>query len=231
MAVYKPITAFQNAKAFIKKMPLEEVQLQIVNNVLRMIWMAAPWRWTIGALPDITIASSTQDYSIALPSDYLYPLTSSIISSDDRSPRYLHIEPQLNPGGLVGSPSRVAFLGAAGTTGTARLLPKPGTVPSPAPLILTQYKKKAPLLTKPDLYVAGALVMDDEWVYVFESGVLWLAYQYADDARGGTTNYDSRGQYAYTGQRAIFETNLVQMKEREKFLIVDVRSPEPELNK
>lgn len=229
---YRPSDAFDYAKVFIKRMPLEDVRVRILDSVHKMIWMAAPWRWTIGALPNLTLLANTQDYTVALPADFMYGVTSFATEANDKAPRPLAVEPILPLGGLVGQPSRISFSGTPGTDGTARLLPIPGAVPSPAPIIISQYKKKPTTLTPSSIYTDGILVMDEAWAYVFESGVLWQAYLYADDSRAGTTNYDSRGQYAFTGQRAIFEANLTSMREREKLLTVDVRNvPDVKLEK
>lgn len=232
MPNYRPIEAFKYAKSYIKHMPLDDVQLRVLDGVHKMIWTAAPWRWTIGALPTLTLAPDVQDYPVALPSDFLYGINSFSTEQNEKTPRPLAVEPILPSGGLVGQPSRIAFSGTPGTTGNARFFPKPGLINTPYPIVISQYKKAAPTLTAQTISSPGALIMDDDWAFVYESGVLWLAYQYADDSRAGTINFDSRGQYAFTGQRAIFETNLLQMREREKLLIVDTRNvPDMKLEK
>lgn len=227
---YKPTDAFEYAKRYIKNMPLDTVQLRILDAVSKMMWMAAPWRWTLAAMPQITLVASTQDYTLTLPADFLYAESAYVTDQAGGNPRDLSIEPFLPTGGLVGQPSRIAFTGVPGTAngGTARLFPTPGTQPSPTPRVISTYKKWAPTLTLANINTGGALQFDDEWAFVYESGVLWLAYLYADDARAGTSQYGNNGTFTFSGQRAVFEANLQLMREREKLPIIDPRLiPDP----
>lgn len=204
----------------IKNMPLETVRARILDDVNKIIWMAAPWRWTVGSLPAVTLASSTQDYNVALPSDYLY--TTDVYISDGvqpfRTPVVVPILPTVV--GLTGQPNLVAITGAANTTGTMRFSPVPGTLPATTKAY-GLYKKTSPIITYENSNTAGVLVMDDEWFWVYEAGVLWLSYLYGDDQRAGSAQADGSGKVAYTGQRGVFEAALSQMREREKLPPVD----------
>jgi len=222
-ATYRPIDAFDICKRFIKNMPLEQVQVRVLDSVSKVMWMAAPWRWSIGSLPNITLVANTQDYTVALPADFLYAVTSYVTDQNGGSPRDLEIVPSMPVGGLVGQVSRVAFTGTAGTNGTARFFPKPVTLPTGTQTVISMYKKTAPVITPANVFTAGTLVFDDEWTPVYEAGVLWLSYLFADDTRAGSAQADGRGTYSFTGQRAVFEANIQLMKEREKLLIVDPR--------
>lgn len=71
-ATYAPAEAFTYAKSYVKNMPLEAVGPPLLDEVSKIIWMHAPWRWTLGALPATTLTSSTQDYTIVAPSDFLF---------------------------------------------------------------------------------------------------------------------------------------------------------------
>lgn len=203
-------------------MPLHDVQVPILNQISTMMWMAAPWRWSIGSLPVITLASDTQDYNIALPSDFLYA-TDAYLADGDNQFDTLLVEPALpTTVTMVGRPKRISISGTAGGTGTLRVAAKPGTLNTP-PSIISMYKKTAPVLTAETLHTAGVLLFDDEWAWVFEEGVLWQAYQWGDDSRAGTVTVDNQGRVQYNGQRGCFEAALVEMRRREK-----LPEPDPE---
>ena len=230
-AAIRPIDAFDFSKRYIKNMNLETVQVRILDDVNKIIWMAAPWRWTVSSLPSITLVANAQDYPISLPNDFLYSLESYITDQSGGNPRDLRIEPYLPTSGLLGQPSRISFLGNAGTTGTARVFPKFGSLPPNNPIIISTYKKTAPTITPTNMTTAGALVMDDEWFHVYESGVLWLSYLYGDDQRAGSAEF-ANGTFKFTGQRALFEANIQMMRDREKILGTDSRTvPDARMDK
>jgi hypothetical protein len=214
-AIYKPITAFDFAKSFIKAMPLDRVQAPILNHINQMIWMRAPWRWTIGSMPTVDLTSNTQDYAISIPADFLYLVDAQVIetgTSQNTEPRDLHVEPVLpTTVGLIGQSSRIALAGA-----NYRVSPVPPVIPAGKTFtVIGLYKKTAPIIGASNAHTAGVLVMDDEWAYVYEQGVLWLAYLYANDSRAGAAQV-ANGATQFTGQRGNFEAAMIAMEEREK---------------
>lgn len=229
-ATIPPVRAFDFCKRNIKNMPLEQIQVRLLDSVSKMIWMAAPWRWTVATIPTtIAITANTQDYTLTPPADFLYLIHSYI--TDGVSPtRSLKIVPSLPVSTtLKGEPTFLAYMGS----NTFRLSPNPGTLTStavptpPTKNIISYYKKTAPNLTAQTIMNAGTLIMDDEWFWVYESGVLWLSYLYADDQRAGSAQIDAQGRMSYSGQRAIFEAGLQMMREREPLPVFDLHmSPE-----
>jgi hypothetical protein len=220
-STYRPIEAFDKVKIYIKSMPLDSVGVRVLDQTLKMMWMVAPWRWTISDLPVTTLASDTQDYSLALPSDFLYGYDAYYTDGDDTT-RALVIEPAL-PADLkvIGMPTRIAITGTAGSTGVLRTAPKPGTLTGTYDII-SLYKKISPVFTASNIYTAGTQVIPDEWFWVFEEGALYQAYKYADDQRAGSAQVDPiSGRIQYTGQRAIFEAALLQMIAREKLPLIE----------
>lgn len=210
-STHKPQEAIAYAKSFIKAMPIEPVAPQILDDVNQIMWTAAPWRWTLGSMPAVTLVSSTQDYTVSVPADFLY-LTEAYLTDGSGSLRDLRVEPTL-PTAVTntGQVSRVALVGT-----TLRTSPKPGTQPSSAPQIISLYKKKAPIITANNMSTAGVHLFDDEWFWVFKEGVLWKAYQWADDGRAGGVTIAANGQAQFSGQRANFESALAFMKQNEK---------------
>ena len=217
-ATKQPADAFVYVKHYVKSMPLETIGPALLDEVNKMMWMAAPWRWTLGSLPATTITSSTQDYTITTPADFLY-LWDGFIADGANVYRDLIIEPTLPTDvKVVGNPSRISYQGS----NTYRLFPKPGTLPaSPAQQLILRYKKTAPIITNQSQYDAGELVMDDEWFWVYQAGVLWKAYVWGDDGRAGGVTLSSSGQAQYTGQLGVFRDGLRQMAEREKIPLID----------
>jgi len=216
MATYKPRTAFNKALGYVKNMPLRDVQLPILDQISKMMWLYAPWRWTLDALPVVPLTSSTQDYVVALPSDFLYA-TDAYLADGNNQYDTLLVEPALPSNvKVIGRPKRIAVTGTPGENGTLRTSTITGTFTATPPSIISLYKKAAPTLTLPNLHTAGVLVFPDDWAWVYEEGVLWQTYVWAEDVRAGTVQVGAQGQAQYTGQRAAFEDGLAKMKDREK---------------
>jgi hypothetical protein len=214
MAVtYKANDAFEFAQKMVSKMKLEEVKLRILDQVSKMMWMAAPWRWSVGVLGQITLASDTVAYTLNPGTDFLYALHAYKWNGTGE-PSDMRVVAALPDAPLiVGDPIQIAYKG----TNIWNVYPKPGTL-SGTWVVQPFYKKIAPVLTLANVHTAGTLLFDDEWSWVYESGVLWAAYAFAADQRAGTVQADSTGKAQFTGQRALFEAGLAQMKEREKMM-------------
>ena len=221
-STYAPIQAFDWAKRFIKNMPLEQVSPQILDDALKMFWMAAPWRWTLAGFPNVTLTNNTQDYTVTLPSDFLFIQDAYITDQAGNVPRSLQVVAFIPPGGKQGQISEIAVVtGTPGGSGTLRTYPQPGTIRANE-IIVSVYKKQCPLLIPNNVNTVGVQVFDDEWFWVYESAVLYFAYLYGDDQRAGGAQIDpTSGKVTFTGQRGVFEANVQYMKEREKLLILD----------
>lgn len=215
-----PIRAFDYSKRSVKNMPLEQVQTRLLDDVAKIMWMAAPWRWTVGTLTAITLTSSTSDYTLAPPADFLY-LMSAYISDGLNTPQHLEVVPSIPSNmAISGIPQFISYQGS----NTFRISPKPGTLlASPTKTLVCYYKKIAPVISASNAYTATTLVFDDEWFPVFTDGVLWKSYAWGDDQRAGTCTVDSQGRIQFTGQRAVFEAGLAQMRQREPLPIYDHR--------
>ena len=216
-ATKRPNEAFIYAKSFVKNMTLEDVNVEILDEINKMIWMAAPWRWTLGSLPATTLVSNTSDYNITTPLDFLY-IFDGYVSDGANVFRNLIFEPTL-PSDVVikGDTSRIAYMG----NNLYRLYPRLGTIPaSPGRQMLLRYKKVSPEITNETQFTPGFLEMDDEWFWVFTAGVLWKAYLWADDSRAGSATV-SDGKVQYSGQLAIFRDGILQMIQREKLPLLD----------
>lgn len=222
---YHPIDAIKYAKAFIKGMPIDrpETALSILNAAHIYIWKYASWVWTVGTMDTFSVASDTQDYTVNIPSDFTYAFGATLVDSDSgKMSPYVELEVVSHlptDVGLVGTPKKVAFSGTAGLVGTARISPKPGTNIGGTSYVVSQYKR-TPTLYTPQTIFTGTMPFDDVYFDVFSEGVLWRAYKFADDRRAGEANIDPKtGKWAFSGQRAEFETGLQLMVEREPLII------------
>lgn len=214
-----PIDAFDYARIMIKNMPLEDIQVKLVNKVAFYMWMYAPWRWTLGSVPTVTpLVNGTQDYTINYPADFMYTYRATLLVAPTPPHRNLEVVPSLETNvGFVGQPSQVSYPAAAGAVaGLVRITPKPVVPTGVVQAIIGLYKKSMTVFTSASIYTAF-MPFDDEWFNVFEEGVLWVAYQYADDKRAGEASVDvSSGKTQYSGQRGTFEAALAAMADREK---------------
>lgn len=209
-ATKKPIEAFNAAKAILGNVTLEKVKYNILDAAIKMIWTGAPWRWSIGSLPVISLEADKTDYTVTFPYDFLY-IHRAYVTDERGTPRELRVASAL-PGNasFYGLPSEIAV-----SDGKIRIYPKPAGV-SEGNSLIVQYKKQAPVIDAVSAEQPGALVIDDEWFWVYESAVLYFAFVYSDDPRAGSAQADvATGRAAFTGQRGIFEANLAMMRQRE----------------
>lgn len=220
MALYAPSDAILYAKSMIKSMPIDTgsaltngVPYKLVDYVASLMWSAAPWKWTIGTLPTVSVVAATTDYSVTPPADFLY-LNKAIIS-DGSTSNELRIVSAL-PATItqVGVPSQIAYLDASNIV---RVGPKPPT--SYAQTLTMLYKKTPSKLISSNYGTAGAQIFPDAYFPVFQAGVLWHAYQYADDARAGGATVDGEGKRQYTGQLGIFQSMIAEMRMEEKLTL------------
>lgn len=212
----KPSDAFDFAKIYVKNTKLDDVKVRILDDVNKIMWMAAPWRWTLGSLATFNLAATTQDYTVVDPGNFLF-LHSAYVHDGNLVPRELIVEPSL-PATVkyVGQPNRITIAGASGGNLTVRVSPvAPSFSGNLVNTVISLYKKQAPSITAINAGSAGAQVFDDEWFWVYQEGVLWKSYLYADDDRAGNITY-ADGKVQYTGQRASFEAGLQMMRESEK---------------
>lgn len=224
-AILSPVSALDYASVFIKGQPIETLQERVLDDASKHLWMAAPWRWTIGTVGAITLVDAQMDYTLTAPTDMLYPIYA--YSADGATtPQYYDIEPTLPISNTQkGIATRMAYVGS----NTWRFYPIP-QVTTPSKTVIIMYKKVAPTITVQNSYTAGTLVMDDEWFWVYQEAVLWKAFTYADDTRAGSAQMTSDGKWQYTGKRGEFEAAVQYMREREKLPIFGYQtSPDPKV--
>ncbi len=214
-STYAPSTALLYAKSFVKKMPVDtdpNINVQMLDYVHAAMWMAAPFRWTVGLVGNTTLVNSTTDYTVADPSDFLY-IEGAYVAKGNSNEYLTPVSFLTNENITPGSPALISHP----ALNTYRVSPAP-TQNYNSPLYI-YYKKQRPMITTGNYTSGGVQVFDDEWFWVYQTGVLWQAYQYADDARAGGATVDQDGKTQYTGQLGIFRASLAEMRRSESLLM------------
>lgn len=213
MAVFTPNDAFAYAKTMVKSMRLDDIKLRILFDASSMVWHAAPWPWTLGEIAEspLTVVASTTEYTITVPSDFNH-LKYVILTDGDKIFSPIAVRAFL-PANSVTTGQTLEIAKVEGQA-KVRVYPKPpASMPSAAQKLLMFYKKDCPNLTASDYASTSILSLDDDWFRVYCAAVLYFAYLYGDDDRAGSAIYEPKGEsYRFTGQRAVLETELQQMR-------------------
>lgn len=213
-ATLTPNAAFTEAKIFIRQMPLEDVQYRILDDANKRIWMADGWRWTLGTLTNnVTLIDDTQDYPVTLPGNFLYPWRAYATNGNEA--KVLKADQAYPASEVLGTGIPTNFCRVEGSD-ILRFYPKVGNLGGETWTASIWFKKTAPNITVANAGTAGALVMDDEWFYVYFEMVLYYALKYAFDSRAGGAQWDAQSkQLVYTGQLAVAMAAINEMRARE----------------
>lgn len=214
-----PQDAIDYATSFVKDMPLDQVAPAIVQDVSNEIWGAAPWWWTIGTLSPITLTDGLQNHTVVSPPTDFNRFERCYINNTktQRSVVAVSLVPP-NPT-LTGLPNFVAYMDSDQSTTPAeiwfeKLFQSGGLVWK----FWAWYKKTAPLLATA-LSTPGALLMPDDYFYVFREGVLYYALKWATDARAGGAQVEVGGNgqrtIAYSGQLGVYRAAIEEMRRQE----------------
>ena len=227
---YTPLDALNFAKRFVMNMPLDDatIKIPILQAASDELHLYAPWRWTIGEFEKKDIANSTEDYTISAVTDALFGLGAELRFLEKERTERLEFVANLTAVGIhTGTPRKIYWNG----TTTLRLHPIPkGLEATDLPKLISWYKlvniriqesgTETALVKNDDN--AAALRFGDEWFWVYRQLVLKHAYQFTSDPRLGSMQVDARGGVALTGQMAVCEHLLRQMREKEKPLLFDI---------
>jgi hypothetical protein len=221
MASFIPATSMSWLQAMLKMMNVNPLYPFILDDTNKLMWMAAPWRWTLGIIDAVTIpVDPAGDISIGtLPADFMFGYKAWTTSTADAGiPRDLEIVGVLSDDvSVLGQPTQVQIIGTPGGAGTVRLFPQPENIAAGTKLYIL-YKKTAPVVNKETQGTAGVLVMPDEYVPAYNMGLLYYGYLYSNDQRAGAATIQD-GKVSYSGQYAVFMSMIQQMREREKLPI------------
>jgi hypothetical protein len=227
-----PIEALEYAESVVKKMPLEEVWLNIANDIHRRIWQEANWHWTISSTSPLTIAASTTGGSQTVTFTALTDVArfieaigiTEMASGGGRTDTTEHLLPvSINPTTTwVGRPNTFQYI-PGNPDDTFKFNVKPAY---PVTCTLTGvYKKEFPTIVPSTLYIASANnpQLPDDWYHVYQDGVLWQAMMYAGDNRQGSMQMAPNGGIQYTGQYGVFMSALAKMAAKEPTYLLERR--------
>ena len=209
-----PAEAIAYSKRFVGSIPVDatDLKLRILNDAANKLWMAAAWRWTVGTVPVTALVNDTQDYTVTgFPADFLYYHAAQITDANNIYP--MNICAALHAHTKKGRPERLTF-----KSGGFRVHPIP-TGYSTLPYVLAWYKKKITAIATGNLTTELLTLhgLPEEWFQVYQDAVLLKAFLFDQDARAGSVQY-SGGQVVYTGQYAVVEAGIQEMKSQENLL-------------
>lgn len=220
MATYTAQNAIDLVRRFIKQIPLSDssVDIMLCDRVNSVMWTAWPWRWSQASLTAIPLVDSQQDYALnSGDATALLRLLHARIARTDLTPDEFreidvaeHLSPELTRKGGINQIRKIAYVPAL-----AKLrLDLAAAVPTGTTLAIQgEYQTNPTKITA----LATTLVWPDQYFDVFTEGLLWKAYQFADDSRAGTAQMVKGGRVVYTGQMGVFFGALQRMIETEDY--------------
>ncbi len=202
----------------IKNMPITLIQNPALQDPASLIWMYAPWSWTLGLVTPFVVAGGAQDYPFTLPADFLRFERGWLQDTDKQQDLQavclqpvstLVSQPVYFSGQSVSAVDKIRF---------NAIVPPVGSGSSGSVSFYAVYKKIAP-----DLSITyndpGALGMPDTYFWVYREAVLYYALKYSDDQRAGscTSVIDKEGnmQVQYSGQMGVMYAALDLMRKTE----------------
>ncbi len=213
-ATRAPSDALTYVTAMVKNMPvMRDVAPSILQDASDYIWMSAPWRWTVGALTPTTVTVGVQTFNVTSPPADFMRLERAYVTNNVTSRPVVPVGFLPSAVLIQGQPNFVQYIdGGTPQIRFDTLFPPVGTE---VWKFWAWYKKTSPdLLT--DNGVPGALVMDDEWFWVYNQAVLYYTYLYADDQRaGGSTvmvSPQGQTQVQYNGQLGVVNAAINTMR-------------------
>jgi len=213
-----PLDALSYAKRFIGNLPVDDPSLKyrILNYAHSRLWMAAPWTWTVGSIPVVTLTEGAQDYPVSL-SDFFSLVHVKWDNGDDKNDlQIVAALPQTVA--VTGKPSQVAWTNSPASG--LRVLPVPVGITGTAPKVFGLYKRIVTPITVANEAsdYSTTFGIPQEWFWVYEELVLLRALMFAHSQRVGSVQTNGTA-VAYTGQYGAVEAALAEMRKgEEKFL-------------
>lgn len=211
---YTPSDALTLVRAYIKQIPIAEIDAQVADMVYAIIYRAAFWKGTLVQMPSITLVDGVQDYNA--PTE-IFRMFRARISRTDISPveyRECDVREFLPPELTIkGGIETIRAVSHEAGLGQLRL-EHPPSIPAGVTFKLDgEYQINPVKIT--DANLTANTFIKDEYFDVLVEGIKWKLYQFADDPRAGGVVVDRRGNAQFTGQYAIFQAALQDMRRTE----------------
>lgn len=208
---YTPQQALDVARRMVHGIPTSALQARVADVVNSEIWLAFPWRWTLGTLTAVTLSDGVQDYANThsdfqrfvhprLAQTNLSPIEYREIGVKE----YLGVE--LTRKGSIESIRNVAYLPV---DNKFRLDFSP-VITSPTVVQLQGYYQVKPTRIT-DSNLTAVYTNPDQYFNVHVEGMKYWFYQLNDDPRAGTVVIARDGRKQYTGQMGAYYDALQQM--------------------
>lgn len=196
MATIAPSTALTYAKRFVKNGRVDDssIAVRILDDANKMLWMVAPWSWSIGALDPVTLADGVQDYTVSDPGDFLRIQWAA--RSDSDTLYNIGVVPALPVlAAHKGQVKKIAHVSTSGGNVTVRTWPTANSTDK----VLLLYKKTSTAVTAGNKDTTTTLVFPDEFYPLYQEMVLYKAWQFFGDPRAGGAQSNGQ-QNAFSGQ-------------------------------
>lgn len=215
--------------ANVRGIPLADIDETFADIINTKIWRAFPWSWTLAALTSIALVEDQQDYSMTVgDAAAIMRLTKTWITKTDSDPDQVcdimpwkWLAPNLAQD--VGWPN-FSYIHHERRSNKLRLEAKVSLATSETLFIDGEYQTNPTKITDP----TTAIVHPDRYFDVIVSGIMWLAFKFANDKRAGSSVVVN-GQVQYTGQLGEFHDSLISMAEAESYGIQFNNHPEEPL--
>lgn len=212
-----PNMAFDFASSILRHPALDDpnnggFKLRVLDDAKKYLWMARPWHWTLGSMPNIALVAGTVDYTVSMPADFWKLEKAFMTDGMVNSPLAIAAFTPPVPT-IAQAPTQIAWTGGS----NIRVYPTPGSL-SQTTTVVSLYKKQCANITNPAL--TTELVAPDDYFPVYLQIVLWYAMTYDGDDRAGETQINPQtGQIVYTGQRAVMESFIEEWGRRDPTMI------------
>jgi hypothetical protein len=208
--------ALAYCKRFIGNLPVDDsaMKYRILNAAHNRLWMAAPWSWTVGAIPVVTLANDTQDYTLSPAISDFQGLIQIKLKVEEEQHDLAVVAQLPSTTDIKGKPSQVAYV-----AGALRVMPVP-TGYSTVPKVYGWYKKTVTPIAAGNegSGFAATFGLPDEWFWVFEELVMLKAMAFAHSPKLGSVTTNN-GQIQHSGQYGVVEAAIAEMRRaEEKFL-------------
>lgn len=218
MATYTSTNALTIAKKFVRDAPVGSIDAESCDMVNSIMWTYYPWNWARAALTAIPTSDGVQDFAIdAGNTNIARILTLRLIRTDTTPDEYHDIDVRdfLPPDLTKASMYNMTCAAYEPISNKIRLERAIDISGSATVTINGEYWKDPTKIV--DAGLGSAVLFPDRYFCVFVEGVKWQLMQFANDARAGDVQINSRGDAIYTGQWGIFMALLEQMARAEDY--------------
>ena len=209
MPTYAPSDAFSKITPQLGNIALDSTAKgTLADDAQRYLWNVTPWRWERKALSAFSLTDNTQEYTAAVPSDFMGLLQAELlITSQTPNPVYqMDIKKFVDRDTMqkVSLPQvrDIAFLQELNSGAGGFRIVNP-SVPSGTTAQIRGVYRALPSVKYTSANLSTTFAeLPDQYFYVYQEVLLWWIYKYVGDPRAGGATITSSGKIVYSGQMA-----------------------------